>query len=85
MISRSKHSTSRTRGCIPARLRELGVIPDTMDRMRFCIWFSLVRAWLETQQKRRELLGSDGLTSRGKTSKTPTLNLRPDPRLVMQL
>lgn len=45
MISSSRQSTSRTRDCCPARLRALGVIPDTMDTMRFCMWFSLARAY----------------------------------------
>lgn len=47
MMSSSRQSTSKTRDCRPARLRALGVIPDTMDMTRFCMWFSLARAWVE--------------------------------------
>lgn len=47
MMSSSRQSTSKTIDCWPARLRALGVIPDTMDMTRFCMWFSLARAWVE--------------------------------------
>lgn len=47
-MSSSRQSTSKTRDCCPVRLRALGVIPETMDTMRFCMWFCLARAWGKT-------------------------------------
>lgn len=60
MMSSSRQSTSRTRDCCPARLRALGVIPDTMDTMRFCMWFSLARACREGWERRNGSATSPG-------------------------
>lgn len=44
-MSSSRHSTSSTSTCCPARPRAPGAIPDTTDSTTFCIWLSLATAW----------------------------------------